>query len=132
MPGRIRGGLTGPGGERTNRAAVHRASGTQAEDLAADRYAAVGDAGGLARGHPDDHGLDLLTPVGVRDRRLELRRSVVSVEGYRKDGPVAVALFELGEDDQAGLREARILRQREVNSVMEKLLDRTASEAEWR
>ena len=54
------------------------------------------------------------------------------VEGYRKDGPVAVALFELGEDDEAGLREGRILRQREVNSVMEKLLDRSASEAEWR
>ena len=34
------------------------------------------------------------------------------IEGYRKDGPVAVARFELGEDDEAGLREDRILRQR--------------------
>lgn len=46
------------------------------------------------------------------------------VEGYRKDGPVAVALFELGESDQADQREARILRQREVNNLIEQLLDR--------
>ena len=44
------------------------------------------------------------------------------VEGYRKDGPVAVALFELGEGGEADQREARLLRQREVNSVMEQLL----------
>ena len=48
------------------------------------------------------------------------------VEGYRKDGPVAVALFELGEDHEADQREARTLRQREVNSVMEELLVRIA------
>ena len=53
------------------------------------------------------------------------------VEGYRKDGPVAVALFELGEGDEADQREARFRRQREVNSVMEQLLARIASEAEW-
>ncbi len=51
------------------------------------------------------------------------------VEGYRKNGPVAVALFELGDGDEADQREARMLRQREVNSVMEQLLDRIASEA---
>jgi len=44
------------------------------------------------------------------------------VEGYRKDGPVAVALFELGEGEQPELREARLLRQREVNAVIERLL----------
>ena len=54
------------------------------------------------------------------------------VEGYRRDGPVAVALFELGEGDEAGQREARLLRQREVNSVMEQLLGRIASEGAWR
>ena len=54
------------------------------------------------------------------------------VEGYRKDGPIAVARFELGEDDEAEQREARLLRQREVNSVMEQLLRRIASEAAWR
>ena len=51
------------------------------------------------------------------------------VEGYRKDGPVAVARFELGEGDEAEQREARLLRQREVNSVMEQFLARIASEA---
>ena len=54
------------------------------------------------------------------------------VEGYRKDGPIAVARFELGEDDEAEQRETRLLRQREVNSVMEQLLGRIASEAAWR
>jgi hypothetical protein len=44
------------------------------------------------------------------------------VEGYRKDGPVAVALFELGEGDQPEVREARLLRQREVSALIEKLL----------
>ncbi len=51
------------------------------------------------------------------------------VEGFRKDGPVAVALFELGEGNDAGLREARLLRQREVNSVIEQLLGRITSVA---
>ena len=51
------------------------------------------------------------------------------IEGYRKDGPVAVALFELGEGDEADQRESRLLRQREVNSVMERLLARIAQEA---
>ena len=51
------------------------------------------------------------------------------VEGYRKDGPVDVARFELGEGDEAEQREARLLRQREVNSVMEQFLARIASEA---
>lgn len=46
------------------------------------------------------------------------------VEGHRKDGPVAVARFELGESNEADQREARTLRQREVCSVIEQLLDR--------
>lgn len=54
-----------------------------------------------------------------------------AVEGYRKDGPVAVGRFELGEGDEAEQREARLLRQREVNSVMEQFLGRIASEAAW-
>ena len=63
----------------------------------------------------------------IRDSLAILRNRFArddEVEGYRKDGPVAVARFELGEDDQADLREARILRQREVSSVIEQLLDR--------
>lgn len=45
-----------------------------------------------------------------------------NAEGYKKDGPVAVAKFELGESDETELREARTLRQREVNDVIERLL----------
>lgn len=42
------------------------------------------------------------------------------VEGYRKDGPVAVALFELGEAPE--LRDPRLLRQRQACDVVERLL----------
>lgn len=49
---------------------------------------------------------------------------VGETEGYRKDGPVAVAKFELGESDEPEQREARALRQREVSDVIERLLER--------
>ncbi|MDE0698388.1 MAG: hypothetical protein OXH76_21425 [Boseongicola sp.] len=71
----------------------------------------------------------------VRDDLSILRNRFAAedeVEGHRKDGPVAVARFELGEGDEAERREARLLRQREVNSVMERFLVRIASEAAWR
>ncbi|WP_026229906.1 hypothetical protein [Trinickia symbiotica] len=45
-------------------------------------------------------------------------------EGYRKDGPVAVAKFELGEGDAPEQREARTLRQRETSYIIESLLAR--------
>ena len=51
------------------------------------------------------------------------------VEGYRKDGPVAVARFELGEGDETDQLEARVLRQREVSTVVEQLLARIDLEA---
>jgi hypothetical protein len=46
------------------------------------------------------------------------------VEGWTKDGPVAVAKFELGESeaDDAERAEARALRQREANYTVESLL----------
>ncbi|MCY3878091.1 MAG: antitoxin [Rhodobacteraceae bacterium] len=44
------------------------------------------------------------------------------VEGYRKDGPAAVALFELGKDGDADRHDSRLLRQRQVNNMMERLL----------
>ena len=44
------------------------------------------------------------------------------VEGFRKDGPVAVARFEQGEGADPDLREARILRQREVSDLIDRLL----------
>lgn len=47
---------------------------------------------------------------------------VGDTDGYRKDGPVAVAKFELGEGDEPEQREARILRQREASDVIEQLL----------
>ena len=43
-------------------------------------------------------------------------------EGYRKDGPVSVARFELGEGEDPELREARLLRQRQASDVVEQLL----------
>jgi len=46
------------------------------------------------------------------------------IEGYRKDGPVAVAKFELGESNEPALREARALRQRQASDVIEQLLER--------
>ncbi len=49
---------------------------------------------------------------------------VGETEGYRKDGPVAVAKFELGESDEPEPREARALRQREASDVIEQLLAR--------
>jgi hypothetical protein len=41
-------------------------------------------------------------------------------EGYLKDGPVAVAKFELGELEQDA--DARVLRQREASFVVRSLL----------
>lgn len=43
-------------------------------------------------------------------------------DGYRKDGPVSVAKFELGEGGESELREARVLRQREVSNVIDRFL----------
>jgi hypothetical protein len=43
-------------------------------------------------------------------------------EGYRKDGPVAAARFELGDGAESRDREARALRQRQVSDVIERLL----------
>jgi len=61
----------------------------------------------------------------VTDSLTILRRRFCSdekVEGYRKDGPVAVALFERGEGEEPALRDARILRQREAADLIERLL----------
>jgi hypothetical protein len=44
-----------------------------------------------------------------------------NAEGYLKDGPVSVAKFEIGEDEDS--REPRALRQREAATVIETLLD---------
>ena len=45
-----------------------------------------------------------------------------ATEGYRKDGPVSVAKFELGEGPEPELREARVLRQRQASDLIDRLL----------
>ena len=49
---------------------------------------------------------------------------VGETEGYPKDGPVAVAKFELGEGDEPEQREARALRQREASDIIAQILSR--------
>jgi len=62
----------------------------------------------------------------VVKRALEVLRARFATngdsEGYRKDGPVAVARFELGESEEPVQREARALRQRQVSDVIDQLL----------
>ena len=63
----------------------------------------------------------------VRDALAVLRNRFTQsheTEGYLKDGPVAVARFELGNSSEVDQREARVLRQREVSDVIERLLAR--------
>lgn len=63
------------------------------------------------------HGAVLTESLSILRRRF---CSDENVEGFRKDGPIAVALFEHGEDPE--LREARVLRQRETSDLIERLL----------
>lgn len=60
----------------------------------------------------------------VRSALVILRRRFAdepAVEGYQKDGPVAVAKFEIGaEPDQ---RDRRLLRQREASDLIDRLLN---------
>jgi len=64
----------------------------------------------------------------VIDASLAILRSRFTndekTEGYRKDGPVSVAKFELGEGDDPEQREVRALRQRQASDVIEQLLAR--------
>jgi hypothetical protein len=65
----------------------------------------------------------------VKDALAILRTRFAQVgetEGHRKDGPVAVAKFELGEGDEPEQRESRALRQREASDVIERLIARIA------
>jgi hypothetical protein len=61
--------------------------------------------------------------VILRSLKLLRKRFVTeaNAEGYLKDGPVAVAKFELGEDEEG--HEQRILRQREASETIESLLN---------
>jgi hypothetical protein len=64
--------------------------------------------------------------AAVVEKALAILRSRFArdekVEGHLKDGPVAVARFELGEGNEPEVREARALRQRECSDLVEQLL----------
>ncbi|MGB6486915.1 MAG: antitoxin [Steroidobacteraceae bacterium] len=66
------------------------------------------------------HGAVVRESLSILRRRFAVEDSV---EGFRKDGPVAVARFEKGDDTEPELREARLLRQREVSDLVERLLE---------
>lgn len=63
------------------------------------------------------HGAVLGDALAILRRRF---CSDEKVEGFRKDGPVAVAFFEQGEELE--MRDTRILRQREASDLVEHLL----------
>lgn len=71
------------------------------------------------------HGAVIETSLSILRRRFA---TDAQAEGYRKDGPVSVARFELGEAEHPELREARALRQRQVNDLVEELLARLDTE----
>lgn len=65
---------------------------------------------------------------GVMQKSLGILRNRFAgedqVEGYLKDGPVAVAKFEVVDGNEPHQREARLRRQRDVNDVVEDLLEK--------
>jgi hypothetical protein len=78
-------------------------------------------AGSFRRERSGKHGVVIEEALAILRKRFA---SDDNTEGYRKDGPVAVARFEQGEGDEPGLREARLLRQRQASDVIEQLLAR--------
>ena len=73
------------------------------------------------KGRSGKHGAVVKASLAILRSRFA---SDDKTEGYRKDGPVSVARFELGEGDEPEQREARILRQRQACDVIEQLLAR--------
>jgi len=67
------------------------------------------------------HGAIVHEALGILRRRFARDDKT---EGYRKDGPVSEAKFELGESDEPEQREARALRQRQVSDLTDQLLAR--------
>ena len=70
------------------------------------------------------HGAVVKTSLQILRKRFAQDENT---EGYRKDGPVSVAKFELGEGEEPEQREPRTLRQRQVSDLVERLLDRIRS-----
>lgn len=79
--------------------------------------AAIADA--FRKALDGKHGAVIQTSLAILRKRFALDEKV---EGYSKDGPVAVAKFELGESDEPDQREARALRQRQASDVIDELL----------
>jgi hypothetical protein len=65
------------------------------------------------------HSFVILSALDILRRRFATDEAT---EGYRKDGPVSVAKFELGEGQDPELREARVLRQRNASDLIDRLL----------
>jgi hypothetical protein len=69
----------------------------------------------IVRKEPDrKHGAVIQASLEILGKRFALDDKT---EGYRKDGPILVAEFKLGEGDKAEQREARALRQRQASDV---------------
>ncbi len=77
--------------------------------------------GAAAFGHPlrGTHSTVIQEGLDVLRRRFANDHAT---EGYRKDGPVSVAKFELGEGPEPELREARVLWQRQSSDLIDRLL----------
>lgn len=67
------------------------------------------------------HGAVIEEALDILRRRFA---SDARTEGYRKEGPVFVAKFELGDENEPEQREARARRQRQACDVIEQLLAR--------
>jgi hypothetical protein len=78
-------------------------------------------AAAFRQGLEGRHGAVVAASLAILRSRFA---SDAKVEGYRKDGPVSVAKFELGEGEEAEQREAKALRQRQASDVIEQLLAR--------
>lgn len=65
------------------------------------------------------HGAVISTSLGILGEHFATDERT---EGFRKDGPVALAKFELGGGNDPVLREARAVRQRRASALIEKLL----------
>jgi hypothetical protein len=74
------------------------------------------------------HGAVVRNALDVLRRRFA---EDAQTEGYRKDGPVAVAKFELGDGEQHNSQcDARILRQRAVTQLIDSFLKKIHASSE--
>ena len=82
---------------------------------------AAAEAFGIAR--QGKHAAVIKKALGILKTRFT---DDATTEGYRKDGPVAVAKFELGEAEDDEMRDVRALRQRNVSDLVGRVLSRIA------